>query len=87
MSESWTAPTAPAARALQRAATTTAVAAAAAGDVDAPPPRTKAELAWERRWQAARERLEPRNVKLLSWRVGSDLKDVTRGILERELAI
>ena len=86
MSGSWAAPTAPATKAPRRAATATTAVAAAAGDVDAPPPRTKAELAWERRWQTARERLEPINVKLLSWRVGSDLKDITRRILEQALA-
>lgn len=86
VSRSWAAPTAPAARAPQRATTATAAVAAAAGDVDASLPRTKAELAWEKRWQMARERLEPGNVKLLSWRVGSDLKDITKRILQQALA-
>jgi hypothetical protein len=49
------------------------------------PPFTKQELAWMRRWQVAKEKLELRNVKLLSWRVGTDLKEVTTVIVEREL--
>ncbi|KAA8908819.1 hypothetical protein FN846DRAFT_645847 [Sphaerosporella brunnea] len=46
---------------------------------------TKRQLEWERRWVLARERLDRKSVKLLYWRVGTDLKDVTVDIVGKEL--
>lgn len=49
------------------------------------PPLTKRQMNWEIRWAEARERLDRRNIRLLYWRVGTDLKDVTVEIVEKEL--
>jgi phosphatidate phosphatase APP1 len=46
---------------------------------------TKRQMEWERRWAAARERLERKGVRLLYWRVGADLKETTVKIVEKEL--
>jgi len=49
------------------------------------PQLTKRQIEWERRWAVAREKLDRINVGLLYWRVGTDLKDVTVKIVEKEL--
>jgi phosphatidate phosphatase APP1 len=46
---------------------------------------TKRQMEWERRWAAARERLDRKGVRLLYWRVGTDLKEITVKIAEKEL--
>ncbi|KAF8533306.1 hypothetical protein BDD12DRAFT_865977 [Trichophaea hybrida] len=63
-------------------ATTNTVAANITPDV---PPLTKQELGWTRRWLVAKEKLEQKNVSLLSWRVGTDVQEITKAIVEREL--
>jgi phosphatidate phosphatase APP1 len=59
-------------------------------DNDFPGPEqilSKKDTEWMRRWGVALTKLEGKNVRLLPWRVGADVKDVIVDIVARELGV
>jgi phosphatidate phosphatase APP1 len=69
----------------QRVSTATVTAAPASAALD--PTISKKQEVWQRRWEYAHDRLERKGVRLLSWRVGSDVKDDVLRIVAKELGV